>query len=35
MQEIDVALQATRPPLHRLFDGANLNAGNVLRQGSA
>src|SRR6266702_3994472 len=31
LQEIDIALQATGPPLHGLFDGADLDAGNVLR----
>src|SRR5258705_3111946 len=30
LQEIDIALQATGPPLHGLFDGADFNAGNIL-----
>ena len=29
-QEIDIALQAAGAPLHGLFDGADLDAGNVL-----
>ncbi len=31
LQEVDIALQAGGAPLHRLFDGADLDAGNVLR----
>ena len=31
LQEVDIALQATGPPLHGLFDGADFDAGNVLR----
>ena len=31
MQEVDIALQARGAPLHGLFDGADLDAGNVLR----
>jgi hypothetical protein len=31
LQEVDIALQATGPPLHGLFDGADFGAGNILR----
>lgn len=31
LQEVDVALQAARAALHRLFDRADLDAGNILR----
>jgi hypothetical protein len=31
LQEVDIALQARGAPLHGLFDGADLDAGNVLR----
>ena len=31
LQEIDIALQATGAPLHGLFDGADFDAGNILR----
>ena len=32
LQEIDIALQAAGAPLHGLFDGADFDAGNVLRR---
>jgi hypothetical protein len=31
LQEIDIALQTAGPPLHGLFDGADFDAGNILR----
>ena len=31
LQEVDIALQAGGAPLHGLFDGADFDAGNVLR----
>ena len=31
LQEIDIALQAAGAPLHGLFDGADLDTGNILR----
>ena len=34
LQEVDIALQAAGPPLHGLFDGADFDAGNVLRIGA-
>ena len=33
LQEVDIALQATGAPLHGLFDGADFDAGNILRDG--
>jgi hypothetical protein len=30
LQEIDIALQATGPPFHGLFDGADFDAGNIV-----
>ena len=34
LQEIDIALQAGGAPLHGLFDGADFDAGNILRGGA-
>ena len=34
LQEIDIALQAGGAPLHGLFDGADFDAGNILRKRS-
>src|ERR1700739_384400 len=35
LKKLDVALQATGAPLHRFFDGADFDAGNVLRMGDS
>jgi hypothetical protein len=33
LEKLDIALQATGAPLHRFFDGADFDAGNILRMG--
>src|ERR1700733_890478 len=33
LKKLDIALQTTGTPFHRLLDGANLDTGNVLRMG--
>ncbi|MDE1936416.1 MAG: hypothetical protein KGI34_20660 [Bradyrhizobium sp.] len=35
LKELDIALQATGATLHRLFDGADFDTGNILRAGGA
>src|SRR5579863_533995 len=35
LKKLDIALQTTGAPLHRLFDGADFDTGNVLRMHSA